>query len=167
MKPDPEAYRGYLTPWVYQIIQGHLDGESPREIAERLGRHVRSADGYPPTRNAVAYVLERVGFNQPSARPGKPRLEAVWNLRQEGKTLAEIGRHFSLSRERVRQLLLQWHQHADGKARRAALHERTTAAISEIFPAWSDEGVKPPRHRPLDMGGPRDRWLEKSPWDAV
>ena len=155
---DPTRYTGSLAPWIAEIVTWHQQGMRRFEIADRLLALVRAR--YPKTRwiheATVTYALDRVGVINLGLLTFATQQHAaqVLILRRQGLSLAQIGGQLGRSRERVRQLL-----------QLALKHEQVTARRDRWQVRELDAWLGPNKGRPLDMGGPRDRWLEQSPWD--
>lgn len=139
-----DRYQGFLKPWISDIAEFHAADIAPQEIANRLRQSVR--DHYLPTRgmdypylNAtnIIYALLRIG-----AINGRPvNLDSPYYKSQAKR------------RDRQLQKIQRWQSAANIPATQfiAALIASDTLAIN--------------KGRPLDMGGPRDAWIEQSPWD--
>lgn len=75
-----------------------------------------------------------------------PSPERTFNIcaaRRSGKTLAEVGEMFSLSKDRIRQIVVNEERRQQKAQKRAHLRHR--------------------KSRPLDMGGIRDEWQHWTP----
>jgi hypothetical protein len=156
-KPPPREnegasqYDGYLKPYLAQIVADYQAGTSLGEIADRLGRNrVLSWCGLPPSTTSIGYVLNRAGVKLDQLeRLHRARMTEMVKLRNDGRTLMEIGKVYGLTRERVRQII--------EKAERIKARAKYVARpfINEL----------PNNGRVIDMGGPRDVWIENDPWD--
>jgi DNA-directed RNA polymerase sigma subunit (sigma70/sigma32) len=60
--------------------------------------------------------MERLGYPPPALERDHARDRKMVELRAEGRSLAEIGRLFGVSRERVRQLLRRYDGERAGEA---------------------------------------------------
>jgi hypothetical protein len=154
---DLDRYQGYLRPHLEKIIAAYEGGDSLVTIANRLGL-IPSAWGgtdYYPTSSNLLYALRRVGYPVPPPKPAGPswaeRLRRAAVLRDEGKTMRQIGVELGVSGERARQIL--------GQAERLGRHAIRGAHNRAIQRAASLRGPG----RPVDLGGPRDVWLTFRP----
>lgn len=76
----------------------------------------------------------------------------IVQMRKEGGTLRAIGRAFGITAETVRGILAR----AERRAKRDQELRAKHAAFCSAFPRRTFS-------RPIDMGGPRDRWIEGTP----
>jgi hypothetical protein len=90
----------------------------------------------------------------------RSRENAALRLRRGGATYREIGARLGgVTGSRARTMVLE-----------AELYERETAKITRwraAAVAAYDCWFVAARHRPLDMGGPRDVWIDYDPWDTA
>lgn len=136
-------YQGYLHPWMNHIIKQYQAGMAPRAIADGLRPMLRKA-GYrygEPEMGNVIYALRRSGIAVPAAplSPKRAASEKARLLRQQ-------------------QRIAKWCGLQSGPT----LIFRTTRGW---FLFSNPIAHSPVNGRPLDMGGPRHVWIERSPWD--
>jgi hypothetical protein len=142
-------YGGFLLPWAEQIIADYQRGDEPAEIARRLQPAIARKWPKSPylTSSNIVYLLRREEVYPRTEPPDlAARQKEIRRMREQGLTLNAIGQKFNLTRERVRQLLI-------------AEEKKWEWAAKRVLPRRRSIG------RPLDMGGPRDQWLEQGPWD--
>jgi hypothetical protein len=163
------SYLGFLYPWADRIVLFYKRGYSPQYIVGWLRPLVE--EQYPERPHVfvdnVLYVLKRAGVYQQWAagvpHPAKlAREQEIERLREDGLTLQEIGERLGITRSRVQQIFESAQLRRQIVANRAAKRARSDQII--------DQRLERQRHnlgRPIDMGGPRDQWLEKGPWDEV
>ncbi len=166
------TYTGLLQPWVNEIVRRYRLGHPPSQIAGALHQKIMAL--YPERKPwkvseadaaLIVYVLKRVGEWQEPAPPGvvaHQREEKVLQLRADGLTFEEIGKRVGVGKARVGQILHHAQRRLEAKAERDARRARTDRLIEAMFAP-----KVPPRilGRPIDMGGPRDVWIERGPWD--
>jgi hypothetical protein len=67
--PPPKQYRGYLQPFVTDIVADYQAGLTPTTIAERIGPvSGPSGEVAPPSVAAVRHVLVHLGYYKPASR---------------------------------------------------------------------------------------------------
>lgn len=177
---DESAYNGTLKPFLPDILALHARGASPWEIyaalrprfIEHYRKHYHSSYGPPGGDNTIRYILRRVGAlpqygdSLVNDRRAVERREHAAKLRREGLSFDEIGQQLGgLSRERVRQILIQQERVEKRAAKRARSERITEEWLAEYHSR--EHARRTNKGRPLDMGGPRDQWLERSPWDDL
>lgn len=171
---DVARYNGGLRQFVPQILELHRQGKTPREIYHALLPLFRTHPWWsdaPPSDGAVRYILVRIGalgaeVSSAVALRKEDRAVYATALRSEGVTLNEIGRRIGgVSAEMVRKIVVK-QQRREEKRARAERNARITAEwATEAY--FGDVARLRSKGRPLDMGGPRDQWIERSPWDAI
>jgi hypothetical protein len=142
----PERYQGYLRHWVYQIIELHDKGVSASEIAAELRPKVfaRYHDPtYLPSSTLINYILDRVVVKRPPPRRASSLATDLtvypWRIEWEKKEAAREAR---------------WNRIVDEWL--AENQQRDYERIRR-----SNKG------RPIDMGGPRDIWIDRDPWSDL
>lgn len=168
-------YTGYLAPWTNEIIQRYHAGETPSSIADKLQQPVMTHykqdpnwDRYTPfpTSTMILYILRRVGAKPPpppipiKVLEGQDRSAIVWRwYTVERFSQRQIAERLGVSPSRVNQLI---HKHRKYLIRKEMRENRDHVLATTYGPP------PPPRilGRPIDMGGPRDEWLEQGPWDS-
>jgi hypothetical protein len=145
----PERYNGYLTPWIGKIVALHDNGLSARQIAKALEPEIaRRHDlrGYGPVHAMVSHVLWRVGAKQ------TVRIARATTIPAAGDATVYPWETEWDRREAAREA--RWNRIVD-----KWLAEKTERYYERI--RLSNKG------RPLDMGGPRDVWIERDPWSDL
>lgn len=156
-----DNYEGYLKPWLHKIVVAYCRGDKPTGIARQLRSSV--AKVYPEAAPLISaqhvnHVLRSVGLLGERRIP-MPRLpaqkyarqEEVWKLREDGLTFKEIGQQLGVSKQRAQQIWMGAQRRHELAAKRASEKKRDAARRN--------------LGRPIDMGGPRDVWIEQGPWD--
>lgn len=169
-------YTGYLAPWTNEIVQLFQAGQTPVQIADNISKPVQAHyekdnrwNGYTPspTGTMISYVLRRVGAMDPPPPIPVKTLEKqdrgamVWRWYMVDRLLQrEIAQRLGCSPALVHRII---YDHKNFLVRKE-LRENRERVDAEVYGP-----PLPPRilGRPLDMGGPRDVWLEQSPWDSL
>jgi transposase len=174
---DLDSYNGTLQPWIKQILALYNRGHSPRQIADEMWPVWRDAFKayhgfeYCPNENNIRYALVRIG-----AMDTNPvvsfvyRSEQVVMLHRRGMTFEEIATHFGIRKEHVPILYKNGMQSLGEKEHRRILWERNGQIIEQWLQEKADQKAdnkyqrQKNKGRPIDMGGPRDVWIERDPW---
>jgi hypothetical protein len=177
--PPPEGRHGPLQRFVGQILKLHDEGKGLAEIADWIAWYRRRAEPYRhsegwyegmrPMLTDVRWVLQQAGRLPPQKIPPPKRARdwKAFELRQAGWALRRIGEEVGLSPERVRQVCdrvaryERWQLPPDNELYFATL-DAVERQLAEARAAERGRLLA----RPLDMGGPRDEWIEATAWDA-
>lgn len=167
-------YTGYLKPWRKAIVEMYLRGLTPSKIKAEILPELMECGANPwgitPSTQMIEYVLRRVGAmplrsGEPvELSPTGPELYAV-ALHDQGFTFAEIGRRLGCSRGAARMLIVKYQNKENRKARREHHDRRIEQFLAEQTERVRVEPTN--RGRPIDMGGPRDVWIERDPWSDL
>jgi hypothetical protein len=166
---NPGPYEGYLKPYLDRIVTGHQQGLSMAKIAHSLGLIADNYDHYRkqyfkdyPSHASIRYVLVRLGvMTLPEPPPIKwynkwEHADRMLAMLREGLSLAQIveqvGGDVTWARRMIR--AAEWRE----RHIVVAVPAQRRWLIAEAF----DD--QPTKGRPLDMGGPRDTWIERDPW---
>lgn len=95
-----------------ELVLMYQGGLSVYEIAEKL--HLRAPSVYAALkRKGITFRKPGVSLKNTHKKRNLGRVKAMFEMRQTGATLEEIGAAFKITRERVRQLLLEEGYHID------------------------------------------------------
>jgi hypothetical protein len=172
----PGPYQGYLTPYLDRIVAGHQQGLSMAKIARSLGLIAENYDRYKkqyfkdyPTHASIRYVLIRLGV----IPPPEPQPVTWYNKWQRADNMLAMRREGLSVPQIIERLNGPWSANvaSDEAYVRRMIHaaEWRERHIVIVIPggrwliAEAFAGL-PTKGRPLDMGGPRDQWIERDPW---
>lgn len=169
-----ERYGGYLRHWAREIVILHLDGMELQQIADTVTPAVQAKfangpfQGTTPSSAMIDYVLRRVGAKAPTptqCRKWAAGLNcpapspAATPVVESKPTTGSDWRRLEAERE------ARWNRIVDGWLAERA-NRRLQAFLEQQHQAR--EAIRLlNKGRPLDMGGPRDQWIEADPWSAL
>ena len=159
-----------------------------RRDAEKQARIEKQEAERRAKREALTAKQEAERESYAAATGGSPypekreRMLYAAALRDQGFTMIEIGDRLGIGRGRVWQILREYQRIVDAVHHKGVREERFKALSDQWMAEWASltrqarserehadrEALRlANKGRPIDMGGPRDVWIERDPWSEL